>query len=81
MNKRKDINYWEKENYLSVAAIFFYKLPADLNNNDVELNLPDFNKSNVGFQQVGCRIFTSRMSDLGFLKSDVGWHLEASVPR
>ena len=49
MNKRKDINYWEKENYLSVAAIFFYKLPADLNNNDVELNLPDFNKSDVGF--------------------------------
>ena len=80
MNKRKDINYWEKENYLSVAAIFFYKLPADLNNNDVELNLPDFNKSNVGCRMsdvgcrmldVGCRILTSRMSD--FNKSDVGF--------
>ena len=49
MNKRKDINRREKENYLSVAAISFYKLPTDLNNNDVELNLPDFNKSDVGF--------------------------------
>ena len=30
--------------------------------------MSDFNKSNVGFQLVGCRIFTSRMSDLGFLQ-------------
>ena len=48
MNKRKDINYRGKENYLSDAAIFLYKLPADLSNNDVELNLADFNKSDVG---------------------------------
>ena len=99
MNKRKDINYRGKENYLSVAAIFLYKLHADLSNNDVELNLPDFNKSDVGCKQVECRILTSRMSDVGcrmsdfnksnvgflqvgcqmsdvgFLKSDVGWHL------
>ena len=49
---------------------------------DVECRMSDFNsfnKSNVGFQQVGCRIFTSRMSDVGFLKSNVGWHLKASV--
>ena len=49
MNKRKGINSREKENYLSVAAIFFHKLPADLSNNDVKLNLLDFNKSDVGF--------------------------------
>ena len=42
---------------------------------DVGCRMSDFNKSNVGFQQVKCRIFTSRMSDVGFLKSDVGWHL------
>ena len=35
--------------------------------------------SDVGFLQVGCRIFTSRMLIVGFLKSDVGWHLSASV--
>ena len=45
--------------------------------------MSDFNKSNVGFQQVGCRILTSRMSDVGcriltsrmshFYKSDVGF--------
>ena len=34
--------------------------------------MSDFNKSDadVGFLKVGCRI-----SDVGFLKSDVGWHL------
>ena len=40
--------------------------------------MSDFNKSNVGFQQVGCRILTSRMSDVGcrisdFNKSNVGF--------
>ena len=45
--------------------------------------MSDFNKSNVGFQQVGCRILTSRMSDVGcriltsrmshFYKLDVGF--------
>ena len=59
MNKTKDINYRGKENHLSVAAIFLYKPPADLSNNDVELNLPDFNKSDVGCKQVECRILTS----------------------
>ena len=34
--------------------------------------MSDVNKLNVGFQQVGCLIFTSRMSDVGFFKSDVG---------
>ena len=66
MNKREDINSREKKNYLSVATISFYKLPTDLGNNNVELNLPDFNKSDVG-----CRILTSRMSD--FNKSVVGF--------
>ena len=56
MNKRRDINYRGKKNYLSVAAIFLYKLPGDLSNNDVELSLPDFNKSDVGCKQVECRI-------------------------
>ena len=42
------MNSREKENYLSVAAIFF-KLSADLmSNNDVELNMLNFNKSDVG---------------------------------
>lgn len=49
MNKRKDINFREKENYLSVAAIFFGNLPAKLSNNDVELNLSYFHKSDVGY--------------------------------
>ena len=35
--------------------------------------------SNVEFLQAGCRIPTSWMSNAGFLKSDVGWHLKASV--
>ena len=38
---------------------------------NVKCRMSDFNKSNVGFQQVGCRIFTSRMSD--FNKSNVGF--------
>ena len=49
MKKGKEINSQEKENYLSVAAIFFWTLPATWANNDVELNLSDFNKSDVGF--------------------------------
>ena len=32
--------------------------------------MSDFYKSAVGFLHVGCW-----MSDVGFLKSDVGWHL------
>ena len=48
MNKRKDGNSRGKENYLSVAAIFFWNLPADHSNKDVELNLSYFNKSDVG---------------------------------
>ena len=46
--------------------------------------MSNFKKSDVGCQMsdVGCRIlisqktdFTSRMSDVRFFKSDVGWHL------
>ena len=31
--------------------------------------------SDVGFYQVGCRMSDFNKSDVGFLKSDVGWHL------
>ena len=49
MNKRKNINSPAGKGELFVSRRhLFYKLPADLSNNDVELNLPDFNKSDVG---------------------------------
>ena len=55
------MNCREKENYLSVAAIFFFEHSLlTWANNDVELNLPDFSKSDVG-----CRILTSQ--NVGFL--------------
>ena len=74
---------------LSVGPFFLAFTKSD---EQVGCRMSDLNKSDVGFKPVRCRIFTSRMSDVGcriltsrmsnfnksdvgFLNSDVGWHL------
>ena len=41
--------------------------------------MPDFHNSDVGLSQIKCRMSDFHNSGVGFPKSDVGWHLQASV--
>ena len=73
MNERKDINSREKYNYLSVAAIFSWTLPADLSQQWRRTEFVGFQQlgrrmSDVGCYQVGCRMSDFNKSEVGFLQ-------------